>query len=192
MHNSLYYHLLKGSNEKMGGYKYLIETIKKDYNEALAAKSIKVADKCCNVLFNLLDEYQGVPPYESNNSINKWTELLVAATYIYYITFDPSEPIRSIFVLREKYDNAMTEAGLSGQEKEFLCQTLETARGIEGPSKLKAQPSTPSELFALAVWLLRWEYRLYYPPTKIVDMIRTLNGVNKEEIEALQCESCAD
>lgn len=85
-----------------------------------------------------------------------WVDCLVAGCYLYYMFWEPDQPVSSLFVPRdlyEKYRDAVEFQKFSPSIVNALLETVESARGCNGKVlKCIPGPGTPADILATAIW----------------------------------------
>lgn len=123
------------------------------YNEiCMRADETILALKALIVKYNALDIREG-------EHYKQWFDLLITASYLYEIFSGKAKKTvkdikySDLFKPRDLTEKIAGKHGLSKETQEFLYQTVESAMGANGPGKLKAAAGTPSECFALALFI---------------------------------------
>jgi len=117
---------------------------------------ISISDITIDTMLELIKGYKGLPIHEGSPYYSKWIEILIAAVYLYWLTYEEENPYSSLFYTRERFVKHLAKVrNFGSSEFESLCQTIESAAGFNGPLKLKPMPDSPGEMFCLALWLVK-------------------------------------
>lgn len=146
------------------GYKPFIEEVLESQNITRENDFVYYNDICMKAdetiltLQSLIVGYNSLDVKEGDH-YKQWFDLLITASYLYEIFIGKtSKTLKEVkysdlFKPRDLTEKIADKHGISKETQEFLYQTVESAMGSNGPGKLKAAAGTPSECFALALFI---------------------------------------
>lgn len=131
----------------------LIAYIADIHHKKLTKKHLKECDKIIDIFMKYLEDsgkyHVGAP--------RPWIDILYAATYIHYLTFDPKNPVLSMYTVRQNIFKDMTPESTflncTYSQMSWLCDTLECAMGPKSVvTKCAPVPNSPQQVWSDAIW----------------------------------------
>lgn len=115
-----------------------------------SAEKLTEANKVTDVMVGMLKKKKQI----SDNGTQAFIEILIAAALVHNMFYDGTIP--SLFEAREKLAPIADEVKLPENGRDAIFQAIEAQLGDDMPvSTCRPIPSTPTELFAWAVWFVK-------------------------------------
>lgn len=145
-------------------YKFMEELIP-DFDEC----EIYRAETICAIMFHILAEHKNSPAYIPGiKEISPVFEVLTVAAFLYSHYYDEERPYSSLFEARENILPKLRNYGIDPQNLYNVFEVVECAHGYAGPRQLAPKVDTPSEVFALSVYLFnkKWNDLIAAPTSE--------------------------
>lgn len=85
-----------------------------------------------------------------------WIDVLIAAAYLYYATWEKEKPVSSLYKIRDlviQYKDMEEIKNCNPSMLNVLCDTIESCRGIRTKvQKCIPAPNSPAQVLADAIW----------------------------------------